>query len=255
MAKQKTSKKTTKKTSGAKKAAKPARRSAAKATTASRTKAKAKTKAKATGTATASRTRTTAKKTARKTTPKVAAAPAAAKKAKKPSTTPKRETKRKRPTKTAAPVVEPIVVDESDEVAAPPKPPKREKLSAKELEQFRQMLIEKRAELMGDVSTLHNEAMNRNRQDATGDLSTMPIHMADLGTDNYELEFTLGLIEGERTILREIDEALKRIDDGTYGFCLATGDPIGKARLKAKPWAKYSYDYTLAQERGQTRRT
>lgn len=127
-------------------------------------------------------------------------------------------------------------------------------LTADEVEQFRHMLLEKRAEILGDMSTLHNEAMNKDRRDAAGDLSSMPIHMADLGTDNYELEFTLGLIEGERAILREIDEALERIRQKTYGVCLATGKPIGKARLKAKPWAKYCYEYTLAQEQGQGRR-
>jgi DnaK suppressor protein len=127
-------------------------------------------------------------------------------------------------------------------------------LTPSETEQFRELLLAKRAEILGDVSTLHNEATTKDRQEAAGNLSSMPIHMADLGTDNYELEFTLGLIEGERAILREIDEALERIRQGTYGVCLATGRPIGKARLKAKPWAKYCYEYTLAQEQGQGRR-
>ncbi len=128
------------------------------------------------------------------------------------------------------------------------------RLTPEEVEQFRRMLIDKRAEILGDVSTLHSEALNKNRREASGDLSSMPIHMADLGTDNYEMEFTLGLIEGERAILKEIDEALERVRNGTYGICLATGRPIGKARLKAKPWAKFCYEYTLAQEKGQPRR-
>jgi len=246
VAKQKTSRKTTKKAGGTKKAAKAVRQPTAKKTTTGRAKAKA------TGAAGRSPARSTAKKTPGKKSPRAAsAAPAAEKPTKKrDAATPPRARKR-----TPAPVTRPVVAGAAaDAGLETPKAPKREKLSAKELEQFRQMLLEKRAELMGDVSTLHNEALNRNRQDAAGDLSTMPIHMADLGTDNYELEFTLGLIEGERTILREIEEALARIDAGTYGYCLATGEPIGKARLKATPWAKYSYEYTLAQERGQTRR-
>jgi RNA polymerase-binding protein DksA len=130
--------------------------------------------------------------------------------------------------------------------------PKRVKsgLNAKDLEQFRELLLEKRAQLAGDVNTMQHEALSRNRQDAAGDLSTMPIHMADIGSDNYEQEFTLGLIEGERALLREIDEALQRIEQGTYGVCLATGQPIGKARLKAQPWAKYCYEYMIAREQG-----
>lgn len=126
-------------------------------------------------------------------------------------------------------------------------------LNRKDLDQFRQMLMLKRAQLRGDVNSLQAEALHKNRQDASGDLSSMPIHMADLGTDNYEQEFTLGLLQGEQALLREIDEALERIEKGTYGLCLATGKPIGKARLRATPWAKYSYEYTLAQEKGRRR--
>jgi len=123
-------------------------------------------------------------------------------------------------------------------------------LTARELNEFRQMLMDKRKQLMGDVGTLQSEAMRGSRQDSAGDLSSMPVHMADLGTDNYELEFTLGLLEGGREMLNEIDEALERVRNGTYGMCAATGKPIGKQRLRAKPWAKYCYEYTLAMERG-----
>jgi len=107
---------------------------------------------------------------------------------------------------------------------------------------------------MGDVTAMADEAFSRNRQDASGNLSSMPIHMADLGTDNYEQEFTLGLLEGERALLNEINEALLRIERGTYGICLATGKPIGKARLRATPWTKYCYEYVIEQERRQMRR-
>ncbi len=136
-------------------------------------------------------------------------------------------------------------------VAVPAAPVKRRSnLRKRDLAQFRELLLAKRAELIGDVSTLQSEALSKSRRDASGDLSSMPIHMADLGTDNYEKEFTLGLIEGSRALLREIDEALVRIESGTYGICEATGKPIGKARLRARPWAKFCYEYMLAQEKG-----
>lgn len=126
-------------------------------------------------------------------------------------------------------------------------------LNRKDLEMFREMLLEKRSQLVGDMSTMRDEALRSNSQ-SSGDLSSMPIHMADLGTDNFEQEFTLGLIEGGQQELREIDAALDRIEKRTYGLCLATGKPIGKARLKAQPWAKYCYEYMLEQERGKIRR-
>jgi DnaK suppressor protein len=124
----------------------------------------------------------------------------------------------------------------------------------KELEYFRQLLLEKRRELVGDVDHMGGGALNGNRQESTGELSNMPIHMADVGTDNYEQEFTLGLIESERKVLRDIDDALVKIDDGTYGVCEGTGDPIDRSRLEAKPEARYSIEYARMIEKGLVRR-
>ena len=123
-------------------------------------------------------------------------------------------------------------------------------LSRKELSEYRTMLLGKRRTLMGDMDGMHAEAMRDNRDEGTSDLSTMPVHMADVGTDNYEQEFTLGLLESERQLLREIDEALGRLAEGTYGMCLGTGKPINKSRLRAMPWAKYSIEYARMIEQG-----
>jgi RNA polymerase-binding protein DksA len=131
----------------------------------------------------------------------------------------------------------------------PPEIPKT-KLTDKQLDEFRQLLLEKRRELVGDVDNLANEALRRNRSEASGDLSSMPIHMADIGTDNWEQEFTLGLIDNEQTLLREIDEALQRIEDHTYGICLGTHKRIAVARLRAKPWARYCIEYARLLEQG-----
>ncbi len=127
---------------------------------------------------------------------------------------------------------------------------KKKHLSAADIERFKQMLLEKRHEIIGDVTEMHNEALKKSRLDASGDLSSMPIHMADIGTDNYEQEFALGLLDSERKLLREIDEALERIEQGTYGICIATDKPIAVARLKARPWAKYCVEYARKLEQG-----
>ena len=119
---------------------------------------------------------------------------------------------------------------------------------------YKERLLALRARLRGDVNGMADATLRKTRSEANGDLSSMPIHMADIGSDNYEQEFTLGLIETERAILQEIEDALQRIADKTYGLCVATGTPIGKKRLKASPWSKYSYEYTLAQEQGLMRR-
>jgi DnaK suppressor protein len=127
---------------------------------------------------------------------------------------------------------------------------KKDRLSPAELQQFEDMLLQKRREIVGDVNEIEDEALKKPRLDASGDLSSMPIHMADLGTDNYDQEFALGLMDSERKLLREIDDALGRIEQGTYGICEGTGKPIPKARLKAQPWARYCVQYARMLEQG-----
>ena len=123
-------------------------------------------------------------------------------------------------------------------------------LTKQEIECFKDLLLIKRREIVGDVNEIHDEALKKSRLEASGDLSSMPIHMADLGTDNYEQEFALELMDSERKLLRKIDEALERIHNKTYGICEGTGKPIAKARLDAKPWARYSVEYARKQEQG-----
>ena len=130
---------------------------------------------------------------------------------------------------------------------------KDNKLTTAEISHFKELLLEKRKEILGAVNDIENEALKKSRMDASGDLSSMPIHMADLGTDNYEQEFSLGLMDGERKILREIDNALAKIDEGTFGVCEATGKQIQRARLEAQPWAKFCVDYARMLEKGQVR--
>jgi RNA polymerase-binding protein DksA len=124
-------------------------------------------------------------------------------------------------------------------------------LTAEELSEFRQILLDKRRELVDDMVNLEDEARRTGTEGGSAS-SAMPIHMADLGSDTWEQEFTLNLIEKERTIVREIDEALDRIEKKTYGTCLATGKAISKARLRVKPWAKYCIEYARKRELGLT---
>lgn len=108
-------------------------------------------------------------------------------------------------------------------------------LKPAEIEEFKAILLAKRNELLGNVSFMENDALREERSD----LSSMPIHMADLGTDSYEQEFTLGLMDSERKVIAEIDYALNRIEEGSYGICEVDGEPIPKQRLEAIPWARF----------------
>jgi RNA polymerase-binding protein DksA len=128
---------------------------------------------------------------------------------------------------------------------------KKSHLSAADIKRFQQMLLDKRQEIIGNVNEMKDEALNKSRLDAAGDLSSMPIHMADIGTDNYEQEFALGLMDSERKLLREIDDAMQRIEDRKYGICEGTNKPIPKARLEAQPWARYCVEHAQMLEQGQ----
>jgi DnaK suppressor protein len=119
-------------------------------------------------------------------------------------------------------------------------------LSSKELEHYRDLLLEKRRELVGDMYSMESEAL---RTSGGTNLSNLPLHMADMGTDNYEQEFTLGLVEKDRGLLREINAALAKIQNGTFGICEGTGKPIGKPRLEAQPWARHSIEYARMTQR------
>src|ERR1700731_1986616 len=88
-----------------------------------------------------------------------------------------------------------------------------------EVEAYRESLLALRERHNGDVSHLTEEALRRTGGGAAGNLSNMPIHMADLGTDNFEQEFTLSLLQNEEQLLEEIAAALERMNQGTFGRC------------------------------------
>ena len=120
---------------------------------------------------------------------------------------------------------------------------KKARLNKAEIEHYKTLLLNKRREILNNVTNIEVGALKKSRQDATGDLSSMPLHMADIGSDTFEQEFALGLVESERRLLQEIDEALARIESRTYGICQATLVMIRKARLEAQPWAKYCVEH------------
>jgi len=116
-------------------------------------------------------------------------------------------------------------------------------LSRKDMNRYRKQLLDKRAEILGDVESLENDALNENGEGISYE------HMADAGSDYFEQEFTLGLMESERKLLKLINEALVRMKNGTYGVCVESGVPIGPTRLDAKPWAKWSIGVAREKEK------
>ncbi len=107
-----------------------------------------------------------------------------------------------------------------------------------QLESYRRSLLALRRRCNGDASHLADEALRKNGAAGAGSPTGMPIHMADLGTDNFEQEFTLNLLHNQEQVLEEIGEALERIKDGTFGRCEECEGAIPRARLDALPYAR-----------------
>lgn len=110
-------------------------------------------------------------------------------------------------------------------------------MKKEELKSYKDRLLVLRARLRGDVNQLADAALKKNGSEASGNLSSMPIHMADIGSDNFEQEFNLSLMESEESVLAQIEQALERVEEGSYGVCEECGVKIPKARLNAIPYA------------------
>ena len=146
------------------------------------------------------------------------------------SSKPKPKSKKSKPA--AKPVAKPAA-----KPAAEPVLPVKGGLSKAELKEFKALLLTRKATLQGDVKTLEDEACKKGT-DAAGDLSTLPQHLADLGTDSHEQDISLGLMENETDELHEIQEAFERIKDGSFGLCETCRKKVPKERLKAIPYAR-----------------
>jgi len=108
-----------------------------------------------------------------------------------------------------------------------------------ELNSFRGALQELRSRIEGDLGRMTDEALRRNHAEGSSNLSNVPLHMADVGTENYDQEFTLGLIQNEQATLELVNQALDRMEKGTYGICVECNGPIAKPRLTAIPYTEH----------------
>ena len=111
---------------------------------------------------------------------------------------------------------------------------------------YKERLLDLRARLRGDVTSMTDAALGGENAEN----SSMPIHMAELGSDNFEQEFTLSLLATEEDTLGMIEAALQRIEEGTYGTCLGCEGVIPKTRLNAIPHTPKCVKCASLQEAG-----
>ena len=142
----------------------------------------------------------------------------------------------------------------------PPPPPEPVKIvkparafSKEELAFFRDQLQQHLELIQGNLNALAGDNLKRSPIDASGDISAHSTHMADQGTDNFDRELALNLASSRQDSIYDIEDAIRRIDDGTYGACESCGCAIERPRLKALPFAKKCMACQNAAERGRTK--
>jgi RNA polymerase-binding transcription factor DksA len=118
---------------------------------------------------------------------------------------------------------------------------------------YYRILVDMRAQLTEGIERHSEESLKRSAKDDAGDLSAYGQNMADGGINTFDRDFVLSLVSSEQEALSEIDSAIKRIRDGTYGICEVTGKPIAKERLLAVPFTRYSTDAQKQIERNRYR--
>lgn len=122
-----------------------------------------------------------------------------------------------------------------------------------ELDGYKKQLLALQTRLSGDISSLQDEAFKKGEDVTGGNLSHLPLHMADLGSDNFEQENTLQLLKNEEQILSEIDAALERINNGKFGKCEDCDSEVTpKARLKELPYTRYCFECANKRDSGKS---
>lgn len=111
-------------------------------------------------------------------------------------------------------------------------------LASGQIADFKKLLLRRREQIRGNVKTLGDKTIGKNPAIESGDVSRLPMHMADVGSDVFEHDLNLNLVESEVNELQAIEEALERIEKGTFGLCENCRRPIPPARLKAMPHAR-----------------
>lgn len=118
---------------------------------------------------------------------------------------------------------------------------KNKYFSAKELKELLHRLLLLRERISGEISSINRDSLSQNEPDPS---------LSDQGTDTFDREFALNQLSSEQDVLFEIDEAIRRIEKGTYGICEMTDKPINIERLEALPYVRYSIQAQSEIEKG-----
>ncbi len=124
---------------------------------------------------------------------------------------------------------------------------RRTPFSKKELDYFRALIMEKRQAALEDIERMRGQLADAREQSEND--TAYSFHMADAGTDAMEREKLYLMMARQQKYLGYLDRALDRIDNGTYGVCKVTGNPISRERLEAVPHTEISIEAKLLQNK------
>lgn len=122
------------------------------------------------------------------------------------------------------------------------------KLTKKQMEEFREKLVEERDQLLHQEKELEEGSLSAPQSELSGEMG-FDEEFADAGTATFERERDLSISNNIKDLLDKIEHALRRIDDGRYGVCERCGKPIERARLRALPYASLCIEDARAEER------
>lgn len=115
----------------------------------------------------------------------------------------------------------------------------KKKYNKKDLTVFKKLILKVKDGITSDIQNIAEETLKKTPKESSGDISGYSYHMADVATDNYDREFSMSLASNERKFLYELDDALKKIEEGTFGVCEVCKELITKTRLRAVPYARH----------------
>lgn len=111
-------------------------------------------------------------------------------------------------------------------------------MTKQEALKYKKLLLKLREDVTGEINSIAKDSL-KSQKESSGDLSGYSFHMADMASDSYDRELSLNIASEEQLVVYEIDEALKRIEDGKFGKCVECEKKVPLKRLNVIPYAKY----------------
>ncbi|MEK6733141.1 MAG: TraR/DksA family transcriptional regulator [Candidatus Omnitrophota bacterium] len=111
-------------------------------------------------------------------------------------------------------------------------------MTKQEALKYKKLLLKLREDVTGEINSIAKDNL-KSQKESSGDLSGYSFHMADMASDSYDRELSFNIASEEQLVVYEIDEALKRIEDGKFGKCIECEKKVPLKRLNVIPYAKY----------------